>query len=190
MVQVKHNKALMQTALIWSEESYCKRRKVGACISRNGRPISTGFNGTLPGQPNQCEELEKFTTREEMMRYDEHFVATCEHCQGRGTIPFATYGRVIMEDCEECSGVGFLRDTNKTSEFTLHAEYNAIIWANQEGKNLEGCTLHVTLAPCKACSKLIAANGITEVVYKEDYKDMGGVEYLQRVGVSVFKYSE
>ena len=46
----------LRMAQIWSENSYCRRRKVGALIVRDNMIISDGFNGTPSGFPNVCEE--------------------------------------------------------------------------------------------------------------------------------------
>ena len=46
----------LRMAQIWSENSYCERRKVGALIVRDNMIISDGFNGTPSGFPNVCEE--------------------------------------------------------------------------------------------------------------------------------------
>ena len=46
----------LRMAQIWSENSYCTRRKVGALIVRDNMIISDGFNGTPSGFPNVCEE--------------------------------------------------------------------------------------------------------------------------------------
>lgn len=46
----------LRMAQIWSENSYCLRRKVGALIVRDNMIISDGFNGTPSGFPNVCEE--------------------------------------------------------------------------------------------------------------------------------------
>lgn len=46
----------LRMAHIWSENSYCVRRKVGALIVRDNMIISDGFNGTPSGFPNICEE--------------------------------------------------------------------------------------------------------------------------------------
>ncbi len=46
----------LRMAQIWSENSYCVRRKVGALIVRGNMIISDGFNGTPSGFPNVCEE--------------------------------------------------------------------------------------------------------------------------------------
>lgn len=46
----------LRMARIWAENSYCKRRKVGAIIVKNSMIISDGFNGTPSGFENICED--------------------------------------------------------------------------------------------------------------------------------------
>ena len=46
----------LRMALIWSENSYCQRRQVGALIVKDKMIISDGYNGTPSGFPNVCEE--------------------------------------------------------------------------------------------------------------------------------------
>lgn len=46
----------LRMAQIWSENSYCVRRKVGALLVKGNMIISDGFNGTPAGFPNVCEE--------------------------------------------------------------------------------------------------------------------------------------
>lgn len=48
-------------ARIWSENSYCVRRKVGALIVKDKMIISDGYNGTPSGFPNICESDEGVT---------------------------------------------------------------------------------------------------------------------------------
>lgn len=48
-------------AKIWSENSYCERRKVGALIVKDKMIISDGYNGTPSGFPNVCESSEGVT---------------------------------------------------------------------------------------------------------------------------------
>ena len=45
----------LKMARIWSENSYCKRRKVGALLVKDQMIISDGYNGTPSGFPNVCE---------------------------------------------------------------------------------------------------------------------------------------
>lgn len=46
----------LRMARIWSENSYCHRRKVGALLVKDKMIISDGFNGTPSGFPNVCED--------------------------------------------------------------------------------------------------------------------------------------
>lgn len=41
---------------IWAENSYCRRRKVGAIIVKDQMIISDGYNGTPAGFENVCED--------------------------------------------------------------------------------------------------------------------------------------
>ncbi len=51
----------LRMAAIWSENSYCERRKVGALIVKDKMIISDGYNGTPSGFPNVCESEEGVT---------------------------------------------------------------------------------------------------------------------------------
>ena len=51
----------LRMARIWSENSYCTRRKVGAILVKDKMIISDGFNGTPSGFPNICESEEGVT---------------------------------------------------------------------------------------------------------------------------------
>ena len=51
----------LRMAAIWSENSYCVRRKVGALIVKDKMIISVGYNGTPSGFPNVCESSEGVT---------------------------------------------------------------------------------------------------------------------------------
>lgn len=46
----------LRMAMIWSENSYCERRKVGALMVKDNMIISDGFNGTPSGFANVCED--------------------------------------------------------------------------------------------------------------------------------------
>lgn len=46
----------LKMARIWSENSYCKRRQVGALIVKDKSIISDGYNGTPSGFENLCED--------------------------------------------------------------------------------------------------------------------------------------
>lgn len=46
----------LRMARIWAENSYCRRRQVGALIVKDRMIISDGFNGTPVGFENICED--------------------------------------------------------------------------------------------------------------------------------------
>lgn len=51
----------LRMARIWSENSYCERRCVGALIVKDKSIISDGYNGTPSGFENICEDEEGHT---------------------------------------------------------------------------------------------------------------------------------
>jgi len=56
--QVLLDTRYLRMARIWSENSYCERRKVGALIVKDKMIISDGYNGTPSGFENVCEDEE------------------------------------------------------------------------------------------------------------------------------------
>ncbi len=52
--------------------------------------------------------------------------------------------------------------------YVVHAELNAIL---NSIKDLEGCTIYVSLFPCHECVKAIIQSGIKEIVYCDDKYD-------------------
>ena len=46
----------LRMATVWAENSYCKRRQVGALIVKDKMIISDGYNGTPSGFENVCED--------------------------------------------------------------------------------------------------------------------------------------
>ena len=55
------DKRYLRMARIWSENSYCQRRQVGALIVKDKSIISDGYNGTPSGFENRCEDEENVT---------------------------------------------------------------------------------------------------------------------------------
>jgi len=52
----KFDHSYLQMAEIWAQNSYCKRRKVGALLVKDRMIISDGYNGTPSGFENICED--------------------------------------------------------------------------------------------------------------------------------------
>ncbi len=160
----KYDDALLKTAYTFAELSSCNRLKVGAVIVKDGRPLVTGYNGTISGLDNCCEE---------------ETGSVCEECGGSGYLETAG---VMSWDCPECLGSGYQM---RTSDFVVHAEQNAIFYAAKHGISTEGCDIYVTHAPCSQCAKAIASAGIKRVIFSKEYRDSDGVEFLKKCGLIV-----
>ncbi len=52
----KFDKSYLEMAEVWAQNSYCKRRKVGALLVKDRTIISDGYNGTPSGFENVCED--------------------------------------------------------------------------------------------------------------------------------------
>lgn len=166
----KYDKVLMNTATVWAELSSCKRKKVGAALSKDNRILNVAYNGTISGQDNACE-------------------IECEYCSGSGRLEFKNCrdieNPISTETCTKCQGQGIISNPN-----VVHAEKNLIAFCAKNGIPTDGCTVYVTLSPCTECSQLMAQAGIKAVVYNEAYRDLAGVELCESVGMDVRKYKE
>ncbi len=59
--QEQLDKRYMRMAFIWAENSYCRRRQVGAILVKDKMIISDGYNGTPSGFENVCEDENDIT---------------------------------------------------------------------------------------------------------------------------------
>ena len=59
--QEKLDERYLRMARIWAENSYCKRRQVGALVVKDKMIISDGYNGTPSGFENVCEDANGIT---------------------------------------------------------------------------------------------------------------------------------
>jgi len=56
MDNTKFDHSYLEMAEVWAQNSYCKRRKVGALLVKERTIISDGYNGTPSGFENICED--------------------------------------------------------------------------------------------------------------------------------------
>ena len=115
------------------------------------------------------------------------------YCKRRKVGAIIVKNRMIISDGYNGTPTGFENvcedEENYTKWYVLHAEANAILKVASSTQSCNGATLYVTLSPCRECSKLIHQSGISRVVYSEAYKDLSGVEFLQKAGVIVNQIS-
>lgn len=111
------------------------------------------------------------------------------YCKRRQVGAIIVKDRMIISDGYNGTPSGFENccedEQGDTKWYVLHAEANAILKVAGSTQSCEGATLYITMSPCKDCSKLIHQAGIKRVVYLSAYKDMSGIEFLQKAGVEV-----
>jgi len=74
-------------------------------------------------------------------------------------------------------------ENNKTYPHVIHAEMNLC----RKGIDLSESTVYVTCAPCAECAWALTAAGVNRVVYRDDYKNTDGIEWLRSRSVEVSK---
>ena len=89
----------MRMAAIWAENSYCKRRKVGALIVKDKMIISDGYNGTPSGFENVCED-ENNETKAYVLHAEANAITkvACSHNSSLGATMYVT-----TSPCIECA---------------------------------------------------------------------------------------
>ena len=90
----------------------------------------------------------------------------------------------------ECEDVELHEDGGQlltTKEEVIHAESNALCKVTKSTNSSEDADMFVTHAPCIHCAKLIHQSGIRKVFYRNEYRDDGGLKFLEKCGVQIEK---
>jgi len=133
--------------------------------------------------------------------WDEYFMATAKLIASRSNCERLNVGCVIVTAGARKNRLvaagynGWLPGTPHASrvrdgheQATVHAEQNAIADAARRGSSVDGCMAYVTHFPCINCAKILAAAGIAEIKYHEDYCNDPLVEpILGDAGVKISK---
>ena len=110
-----------------------------------------------------------------MSKWDERFMSMAALVASWSKDPSTKVGAVVVDDKNRVVSLGYNGpprgveddpsiDRETKLRRTIHAEKNAILFA-QGGA--AGCTLYVTHHPCGPCAAVIAQAGITRVVIPE-----------------------
>jgi len=97
--QLALDKRYLSMARIWAENSYCKRRQVGALIVKDKMIISDGYNGTPSGFENNCEE-EDNTTKPYVLHAEANAITKIA-CSNNSSKDATLY--VTASPCIECA---------------------------------------------------------------------------------------
>lgn len=90
----------LRMARIWSENSYCRRRQVGALIVKDKMIISDGFNGTPSGFENICEDETTGLTKPYVLHAEANAITkvACSNNSSEGATLYVT-----ASPCLECA---------------------------------------------------------------------------------------
>ncbi len=106
-------------------------------------------------------------------------------------------GSVIVKDnriisCGYNAHAEHINDPNQLEDGTTdprvrHSEKNALMGLIRSNQSAVDATMFCTHACCKFCAIDIVDSGIKRFFYKEEYRDVGGIEYLQSNNIEVIK---
>ena len=122
--------------------------------------------------------------------WNEYFKNICNLTSTRSSCSRLQVGCLIVKDNRIISQGynGFLPGLphesivrNNHEQATVHAEANAIADCAKRGVSCLGSTAYITHYPCINCFKLMAASGIKEVRYINDYKNDEVVKKLSEI---------
>ena len=124
---------------------------------------------------------------EQRVDWDEYFMSIAVLASCRSPCERLNVGSVIVKNNRIIS-MGYngyipgaphiSRVVDNHEQSIIHSEINAITDCARRGVSLEGSKIYITHYPCVNCFRSIAACGIKDVLYLEDYKNNEVVKYL------------
>lgn len=131
----------------------------------------------------------KTNTLKTRLEWDEYFMSIALLASCRSPCQRLNVGSVIVKNNRLISmgyngyipgapHISRVQDNHEQS--IIHSEINAITDCAKRGVSLEGSKIYITHFPCPNCFKSIAACGIKEVIYLDDYNNNPIVEELAK----------
>lgn len=129
--------------------------------------------------------------------WDEIWIKTASILSERSYDPRHKVGAIVVtEDNTQVLAVGYNGNysggPNQVESIVpgesgmLHAEINALL--KMDYNNPKTKKMYITLSPCRMCAKAIVNSGVTEVIYKELYRDDSSVTILSDAGIIVRQF--
>lgn len=135
----------------------------------------------------QLISLNDSNSSDTRLNWDEYFMSIALLASQRSPCKRLHVGSVIVRDNRLIS-MGYngyipgaphiSRIINDHEQSIIHSEVNALSDCAKRGASLLGAKIYVTHYPCINCFRSIAACGIKEIVYLNDYKNDEIVEQL------------
>ena len=125
-------------------------------------------------------------------KWDIRFLELAKHVAYWSKDPSTRVGAVIADQQNRIISLGFNgppagtldlpRDRDSKLRRTIHAEANAMHFANRDVK---GCSIYITHPPCAHCTSHIIQRGITRIVYIK-----GSQEFEERWAADIAESKE
>lgn len=134
-----------------------------------------------------CKLISENNTNKSRLEWDEYFMSIALLASQRSPCQRLHVGSVIVKDNRLISmgyngyipgapHISRVKDEHEQS--IIHSEVNAIADCAKRGASLAGAKIYVTHYPCINCFRSIAACGIREIVYLNDYRNDEIVQQL------------
>lgn len=135
----------------------------------------------------QLISLNDSNSSDTRLNWDEYFMSIALLASQRSPCKRLHVGSVIVRDNRLIS-MGYngyipgaphiSRIINDHEQSIIHSEVNALSDCAKRGVSLSGAKIYVTHYPCLNCFRSIAACGIREIIYLNDYKNDPIVQQL------------
>ena len=122
----------LRMAKLWAQNSKAERRKVGCIVVNNGGIISDGFNGTVAGFNNTCENPDGSTKREVVHAEINAFAKLAKGTQSAdGSTVYVT-----VTPCVECSKLMIQAGVKRVVFAEFYRDLEGINWLIRKGIDL------------------------------------------------------
>ena len=161
-MKLKHQLMYMRIAEAAAETSSAVRLKVGCCVVKNNAVIAVSYNGLPSFMDGPVEDKVYLAGGGAWLDADDVLE----------TFPYKDnvdrYKLVTKKECR-------------------HAEKNSLLALAKSNESAVGASMFVTHSCCELCSIDIIDSGITTVYYRNEYRSVEGLKYLEQNGVKVLK---
>lgn len=192
--------------------STCYYYKVGCLLVKDNRIVISSYNGT-PSKKFQCDEYEVllnyaknndiyilndiYNQLVNMNSVDLDLLQKLNLDVYNIIMKYLNYDVKYMRNILQIF-LHNVKEGNFTniihSKYEIHAEQNAIIYANRFGVDISKSDLFVSYLPCFECAKIIIQSGIRRVFYIHDYIDKrffdNTLEFLKINNIDVINLKE
>lgn len=119
--QMKHDMLYLEMAAVVGKFTYCRRKNVGCVIVRDRQIVSHGYNGTLPGMPNVCEDEDTGETLPSVVHAEKNAIAKLAKAGNSGD---GASAYITLSPCVDCATLLVSSGIKKIVYKDMHSSIN------------------------------------------------------------------